>query len=297
MLGRFEAGRDDDAFPVQPPRALWEIRQRARAARTCSISDVGLHKLWIARMFPAHEPDTVFIANGLAGMGIALPTAIAAKLVHPDRKVVTVNGDGGFLMNVQELETAVRLRTPIVNVIWENRQFGSIVWKQDKKFGRHFGTDFTNPDFVKLADAFGMPAWRIEAVDDFGADAAPRARPRRPVADRAADRLLAWTSPSRKNSERRPSPHEHDHAEPGAGRRRGGPDAAVHRRRVARRVGRRRRSTSRTRRPGETIAAVADATPEDAARGARRVRARCRRSGRRIRRASAARSCAARSRR
>jgi acetolactate synthase-1/2/3 large subunit len=167
VLGRFEAGRHDDAFPVQPPRALWEIRQ-ALGPRDMLVSDVGLHKLWIARMFPAHEPDTVFIANGLAGMGIALPTAIAAKLVHPDRHVVTVNGDGGFLMNVQELETAVRLRTPIVNVIWENRQYGSIVWKQDKKFGRHFGTDFTNPDFVKLADAFGMPAWRIEAVDDFG---------------------------------------------------------------------------------------------------------------------------------
>ena len=118
-------------------------------------------------MFPAHEPNTVLIANGLAGMGFAVPAAIAAKLVHPERNVVTVNGDGGFLMNVQELETAVRLGTPIVNVIWENRQFGSIVWKQDKKFGRHFGTDFTNPDFVKLADAFGMPAWRIEAVDDF----------------------------------------------------------------------------------------------------------------------------------
>jgi acetolactate synthase-1/2/3 large subunit len=167
ILGRFEAGRSDDAFPVQPPRALWEIRQ-ALAPQDMLISDVGLHKLWIARMFPAHEPQTVFIANGLAGMGIALPTAIAAKLVHPERKVVTVNGDGGFLMNVQELETATRLRTPIVNVIWENRQFGSIVWKQDKKFGRHFGVDFTNPDFVKLADAFGMPAWRIEAVDDFG---------------------------------------------------------------------------------------------------------------------------------
>ncbi len=167
VLGRFEAGRADDAFPVTPPRALWEIRQ-ALGPRDMLVSDVGLHKLWIARMFPAHEPDTVFIANGLAGMGIALPTAIAAKLVHPQRKVVTVNGDGGFLMNVQELETAVRLRTPIVNVIWENGQFGSIVWKQDKKFGRHFGTDFTNPDFVKLADAFGMPAWRIEAVDDFG---------------------------------------------------------------------------------------------------------------------------------
>ena len=190
MLGRFEAGRDDDAFPVSR-RARCGRSARRSAAQDMLVSDVGLHKLWIARMFPAHEPDTVFIANGLAGMGIALPTAIAAKLVHPDRKVVTVNGDGGFLMNVQELETAVRLRTPIVNVIWENRQYGSIVWKQDKKFGRHFGTDFTNPDFVKLADAFGMPAWRIEAVDDFGADAAARARPRRPLADRAADRLLA----------------------------------------------------------------------------------------------------------
>src|SRR3712207_7529847 len=119
-------------------------------------------------LFRSHEPNTVMIANGLAGMGSALPMAIAAKLVHPDRKVVTVSGDGGFLMNVQELETAVRLRTPVVNMIWEDRQFGSIVWKQEKRFGRHFGTDFTNPDFVKLADAFGMPAWRIEAVDAFG---------------------------------------------------------------------------------------------------------------------------------
>lgn len=110
----------------------------------------------------------MLIANGLAGMGFAVPSAIAAKLVHPERKVVTVNGDGGALMNFQELETAARLRTATVNVVWENRQFGSIVWKQDKKFGRHFGTDFTNPDFVKLAEAFGLPGWRCEAVDDFG---------------------------------------------------------------------------------------------------------------------------------
>src|SRR3954471_20081012 len=167
VLGRFEAGKDDDAFPVRPPRALWEIR-KALGRQDMLISDVGLHKLWIARMFPAHEPNTVLIANGLAGMGIALPTAIAAKLVYPDRHVVTVNGDGGFLMNAQELERGVGLRTPFVNVIWETPQFGSIVWKQEKKFGRHFGTDFTNPDFVKLADAFGMPAWRCNAVEDFG---------------------------------------------------------------------------------------------------------------------------------
>jgi acetolactate synthase I/II/III large subunit len=166
VLGRFEAAKEDSSFPMQPPRALWDIRQALRP-QDMLISDVGLHKLWIARMFPAKEPNTVLIANGLAGMGIALPTAIAAKLVHPERHVVTVNGDGGFLMNAQELETAVRLRTPIVNVIWENRQYGSIVWKQDKKFGRHFGVDFTNPDFVKLAEAFGMPAWRCEGPDDL----------------------------------------------------------------------------------------------------------------------------------
>ncbi len=167
VLGRFEQAKDDDGFPVQPPRALYEIR-RALAREDILISDVGLHKLWIARMFPAYEPNTVLIANGLAGMGFALPAAIAAKLVHPERNVVTVNGDGGFLMNCQELETAVRLETPIVNVIWENGQYGSIVWKQDKKFGTHFGTDFTNPDFVKLAESFGMPAWRCSSADDFG---------------------------------------------------------------------------------------------------------------------------------
>ena len=167
VLGRLEGAKDDDAFPMQPPRALWELR-RALGRHDILISDVGLHKLWIGRMFPAHEPNTVLIANGLAGMGFALPCAIAAKIVHPDRHVVTVSGDGGFLMNVQELETAVRLKTPIVNVIWENRQFGSIVWKQDRKFGTHFGTDFTNPDFVKLGESFGLAAWRCEAVEDFG---------------------------------------------------------------------------------------------------------------------------------
>jgi acetolactate synthase-1/2/3 large subunit len=119
-------------------------------------------------MFPAFEPNTVLIANGLAGMGFAVPAAIAAKLVHPDRKVVTVNGDGGFLMNAQELETAVRLGTGFVTVIWENGQYGSIVWKQEKRFGSHFGTDFTNPDFVKLAEGYGMPAWRCGSADEFG---------------------------------------------------------------------------------------------------------------------------------
>jgi acetolactate synthase-1/2/3 large subunit len=166
VLGRFEAAKGDPHFPMQPPRVLYEIRD-VLGPEDILVSDVGLHKLWIGRMFPAYEPNTVLIANGLAGMGFAIPAAIAAKLVHPDRNVIAVNGDGGFLMNCQELETAMRLRTPFVSVIWENQQYGSIVWKQDRKFGRHFGTDFTNPDFVKLAESFGLPAWRCESVDDF----------------------------------------------------------------------------------------------------------------------------------
>ena len=166
VMGALNDARDDDHFPIRPPRVLWDLR-RALGRQDVLVSDVGLHKLWIGRMFPAHEPGTVLIANGLAGMGFALPTAIGAKLVHRDRKVVAVSGDGGFLMNAQELETAARLGTSVVNVIWENAQFGSIVWKQDKKFGRHFGVDFGNPDFVKLAGAFGLPAWRCAAADNF----------------------------------------------------------------------------------------------------------------------------------
>jgi acetolactate synthase-1/2/3 large subunit len=167
VQGALHDGRDDESFPVRPPRALWEIRQVLRR-EDILVSDVGLHKLWIGRMFPAHEPNTVLIANGLAGMGFALPTAIAAKLVHPARRVIAVHGDGGFLMNAQELETAVRLRTAVVNVIWENGQFGSIAWKQDKRFGRHFGVDFGNPDFVKLAESFGVPAWRCSSAGELG---------------------------------------------------------------------------------------------------------------------------------
>jgi acetolactate synthase-1/2/3 large subunit len=161
---RLAAARDDDAFPVRPPRVLWELRE-ALGPADLLVSDVGLHKLWIARMFPAHEPNTVIIANGLASMGFALPSAIAAKLAQPSRRVVAVCGDGGVLMNFQDLETATRLGTAFVTVIWEDGGFGSIAWKQRQRFGgEHFGTGFTNPDFVGLAESFGMPAWRCDSA-------------------------------------------------------------------------------------------------------------------------------------
>jgi acetolactate synthase-1/2/3 large subunit len=171
VMGALEEGREDDSFPLRPARVLWDIRE-ALGREDMLVSDVGLHKLWIGRMFPAHEPGTVMIANGLAGMGFALPAAIGAKLVYPERRVVAVAGDGGFLMNCQELETAVRLRTPVVVVVWENGEFGSIAWKQDKKFGHHFDVEFGNPDFVRLAESFGMPAWRCASAQEF----APRLR-------------------------------------------------------------------------------------------------------------------------
>jgi acetolactate synthase I/II/III large subunit len=164
---RFLRAKDDPETPLQPPRVLYELR-RALGREDILVSDVGLHKLWIGRMFPAYEPNTVLISNGLAGMGFALPAAVAAKLVFPARKVVSVSGDGGFLMNVQELETAVRLGTAVVNVVWEDGTFGSIAWKQKRRFGRTFGIDFGNPDFVALAESFGMPAWRCENATEFG---------------------------------------------------------------------------------------------------------------------------------
>ena len=166
VIGRLEVAGSDDSFPIRPARALLEIRHLLDREDVL-VSDVGLHKLWIGRLWPAREPNTVLIANGLAGMGFAVPAAIAAKLVRPRRKVVAVSGDGGFLMNAQELETANRLGTAFVNVVWENRQYGSIVWKQEKEFGRHFGTDFENPDFVRFAKSFGLAAWRCDSVADY----------------------------------------------------------------------------------------------------------------------------------
>ena len=179
MLGALSEARDDNHFPMRPPRVLADIRE-ALGPADLLVSDVGLHKLWIGRMFPAHEPGTVLIANGLAGMGFALPTAIAAKLVYPHRHVVTVIGRRWL---PDELPGARDRRAaagpPVVNVIWENGEFGSIAWKQDKKFGRHFDVAFGNPDFVKLAEAFGVPAWRCATADEFAQRLTRRAGARR----------------------------------------------------------------------------------------------------------------------
>ena len=157
----------DDGFPVKPQRVLRDLRE-VMGPDDVLISDVGAHKLWISRLWPARQPNTVLISNGAAAMGFAVPAAIAARLVLPrERHVVTISGDGGFLMNVQELETAKRLGLAIVNLVWTDSAFGVIELHQMRKFGRLAGTKFTNPDLVALAESFGLPGLRVESADEL----------------------------------------------------------------------------------------------------------------------------------
>lgn len=156
----------DPSFPLKPERILSDLR-RALPDDGIVISDVGAHKLWVGRLWPAEVANTCLISNGLATMGIGLPGAVAARLVHPDRPVVTVTGDAGFLMNVQELETAVREETALVVLIWTDSAYGLIEWHQMATFGRTSHIDFGNPDFVKLAESFGARGYRVEAAGEL----------------------------------------------------------------------------------------------------------------------------------
>lgn len=117
--------------------------------------------------YPTYTPNSCLITNGFCSMGISLPGSIAAKLVHPDRRVVALCGDGAFLMNIQELATGVRLGVNPVMLVWEDGGYGLISWKQDIEFGRHFGTDFVNPDFVAVAEGFGCHAERVTSTDEL----------------------------------------------------------------------------------------------------------------------------------
>ena len=162
-LGAFE---HDDGWPIKPQKALVDLR-RALAPSDIVVSDVGAHKIWVARLYQAYEPNTVIISNGFAAMGISLPGAIAAKLVHPDRRVVALCGDGGFLMNSQELETARRIGANITVVVWRDDGYGLIDWKQRTEFGRPFGVEFTNPDFIAYARSFGLAAFRPASSADL----------------------------------------------------------------------------------------------------------------------------------
>jgi acetolactate synthase I/II/III large subunit len=156
----------EDARALRPEFVIDRLRE-ALGPQDIVISDVGAHKVWLSRYFPTETPNTVIVSNGLASMGIALPGAIAAKLVAPERRVVAFTGDGGFLMNVQELETAKRLGTAICVVVLVDARLGVIEVNEQRQYGRTFATEFGNPDFVQLARAFGIAGFAVETAADL----------------------------------------------------------------------------------------------------------------------------------
>ena len=166
IAAEFAEFAEDTDFPVKPQKIVWDIRQ-ALDPKDVAISDVGAHKMWMARMYQAEEPNTCIISNGFASMGIALPGAIASKLAYPDRKAIAVVGDAGFMMNNQEIETAMRLGLDIVVLIFNDSKYGLIEWHQERHFGRATQIDFTNPDFVKFAESFGAKGYRVEKTEDL----------------------------------------------------------------------------------------------------------------------------------
>lgn len=156
----------DMSFPMKPGKIIYDMR-KVMGKSDILVSDVGAHKIWIGREYPCYEPKTCLISNGFASMGFAVPGAFAAKLLNPEKRVLAVSGDGGFMMNSQELETAVREGVPFVTLIWEDAHYGLIKWKEEEQFGDVFGVEFTNPDFCALAEAMHCHGYRVESTEDF----------------------------------------------------------------------------------------------------------------------------------
>ena len=161
-----EHAGDETVGSIRPQKALWDARQ-VLGPEDILLSDVGAHKMWIARHYHCHEPNTCLIPNGFCSMGFALPGAIAASLVYPERRILAIAGDGGFLMNLQEMETAKRLNSNLVVLVWEDGGYGLIAWKQENEFKRHTDLSFGNPDWLELASAFGWHGHRVENSVDL----------------------------------------------------------------------------------------------------------------------------------
>ena len=151
----FAQEKDDQSFPMKPQKVLWDVR-KFLGPDDIVLSDVGAHKMWIARYYQCETPNTCLISNGFCSMGFALPGALGAKIAQPDVRVLAICGDAGFLMNVQDLETLVRNKVNAVIMVWCDGEYGLIKWKQQNSFGRHSELSFNNPDFDLLAKSFGM---------------------------------------------------------------------------------------------------------------------------------------------
>lgn len=157
---------EDDRFPILPQRLVQMLRDQLRDEDVITL-DNGVYKIWFARNYHCHQPNTLLLDNALATMGAGLPSAMAVKLIQPERKVVAVCGDGGFMMNSQELETAVRLKLDVTVIILNDSSYGMIKWKQEGMGMENFGLDYQNPDFVKYAESYGAHAHRPESNEEF----------------------------------------------------------------------------------------------------------------------------------
>ncbi|MEM0955781.1 MAG: acetolactate synthase large subunit [Pseudomonadota bacterium] len=161
-----QAAEEDARFPLRPERLVSEVRAAVPDEGIVTL-DNGIYKIWFARNYPAAHAKTLLLDNALATMGAGLPSAMAARLVYPDTPIVSVCGDGGFMMNSQELETAVRLNMNLVILILRDDAYGMIKWKQaDAGFG-DYGLDYGNPDFVRYAESYGASGWRVGATEEL----------------------------------------------------------------------------------------------------------------------------------
>jgi len=166
MRAHVAEGSEDDRFPIYPQRLVADVR-RAMPDDGIIALDNGVYKIWFARNYPAKHPNTVLLDNALATMGAGLPSAMAAKMVFPDRKVMAICGDGGFMMNSQELETAVRLKLDLIILILNDSAYGMIRWKQANLEFSDFGLEFANPCFKKYAESYGAKGYRVESASEL----------------------------------------------------------------------------------------------------------------------------------
>jgi acetolactate synthase-1/2/3 large subunit len=166
ISSELSSGQQDQRFPMHPARIVADTRA-ALGREDIVLVDTGALKMWMARLYPTYAPNTCLISNGLSTMGWTVPGALGAKIARPQAKVLVATGDGSFLMNSQEIETALRMRLPIVILIWVDDAYGLISWKMDMEIGHNVDTRFANPDFVRYAESFGAKGYRIEAADEL----------------------------------------------------------------------------------------------------------------------------------
>jgi acetolactate synthase-1/2/3 large subunit len=166
LADEFVRGQQDSRYPLSPQRVVADTRA-ALGRSDIVLVDTGATKMWMARLYPTFERNTCLVSNGLSTMSFALPGALGVKLALPESKVLAVVGDGAFLMNSQEIETAVRERIPLVVLVWEDGGYGLIEWKMDLELGDHYYVKFGNPDIVSYAESFGAKGYRIKSADEL----------------------------------------------------------------------------------------------------------------------------------